>query len=204
MTDVEEPALARGAVVVGMVALALLAFAGVLLLRPPWRSPDAPAPTVATVADGGLSAALVKPEGYDPIPDADSGGGAQTEAAAQRLLGGVALPGYRGGVLRAWAWRGTELRAVVVLGLAFDAPANAGSAAAAHLAAVRAGGATSFAVGIPGAAGYRDVRDPQGRYAQRVVFTRGARLYVVGTVTPQRSADASAVLAHTARQYAAG
>jgi hypothetical protein len=201
-TDDAEPRLATGAIVVATVALALLSFAGVLLLRPPWRT-DAARPPATAVPDGGVT--LVAPEDYDPIPDADSGGGPQTEAAAQRLLGGVpALPGYRGGVLRAWAWRGTELRAVVVLALAFETPGQAANAGAAHLGAVRAAGATSFPTGLAGATGYRDVRDPQGRYAQRVVFTRGARLYVVGTVTPERSADPSAVLAHARRQYDAG
>lgn len=196
-TDDAEPRLATGAIVVGMVALALLSFAGVLLLRPPWRTDAARRPAVA---DGGV--ALVAPVGYDPIADADSGGGPQTVAAAQRLLGGVpSLPGYRGGTLRAWAWRGTELRAVVVLGLAFETPAQATDAARAHLGAVRASGATTFPVSLDGATGYRGVRDPQGRYAQRVVFTRGARLYVVGTVTPAPSADPAAVLDHARRQY---
>jgi hypothetical protein len=204
-TDDAEPRLATGAIVAGMVALALLSFAGVLLLRPPWRAGAARPPAVTAVPDGGVAATLVAPEGYDPVPDADSGGGPQAEAAARRLLGGVAaLPGYRGGTLRAWAWRGAELRAVVVLALAFETPAEATRAGDAHLAAVRAAGATPFPTGIDGASGYRDVRDPQGRYAQRVVFTRGARLYVVGTVTPRRSADASALLAHARRQYDAG
>jgi hypothetical protein len=198
VTDATEPRPARGAVAVAMVSLAVLSFAAVLLLHPPWRTAPARPATPAGLA-------LVTPDGYDAIPDADSGGGPQTEAAARRLLGGIpALPGYRGGVLRAWAWRGTELRAVVVLALAFESPGDATGAAAAHLAAVRAAGATPFAVDLPGAAGYRDVRDPQGRYAQRVVFTRGPRLYVVGTVTPRPDADPSAVLAHASRQYAAG
>ncbi len=184
-----------------MVGLFLVGFVGtgaVLFLR----APDHP----GTPAEPPLAHLLVEPDGYRRLPDASSGGGRVSAAAAATLLGAPEVPGFRDGVLRAWGRApGEPPRAVVVLLVELDSPERALATRRAYAAALRPRGATPFATPTSLAAdGLLEGRDPSGRFTQRVVVARGTRLYVVSVVTPAADEDTAEVVALATRQAAAG
>ena len=177
------------------VTLFGVGFVGVLaviLLRAP---DDAAGPRIV----------LQPPAGYVLLDDARSGGGRLDESRAAAVLGQRDVPGFRAGLLRAWGRRpGEPPRSVVLLGIELRSAEQAEAVRRAYLESVLRRGATSF--GTPGldGNGFHDVPDRAGRHAQRVVFTRGARLFVVSVVTPERETDTGEVVRLATRQAAIG
>jgi hypothetical protein len=179
---------------VALVVLFLAGFVGVgavLLLR----APD---------GDSTLGALVRAPAGYVRLDDAEAGGGPLSADRAAALLARADVPGFQDGVLRAWGRRpGEPVRAVVVLAVEVGTAEQAGALRRDYAAAAVRRGATPFAPGIDGADAFQDVPDDAGRYAQRVVLSRGARLFVVSVVTPARDGDPAEVRDLAARQAAA-
>lgn len=175
----------RSGCVLGFVALFLLGFVGVLavlFLRAP--------------SGDGLGDEIAAPPGYVRLDDGESGGGPISARRVAERLGVAEVPGFRGGLLRAWGRApGEPPRAVVVLVVRLDSPA---SLVTAYGAAAR-----SFEP-IPVREGWVGfvAPDASGRWAQRVAFARGDLFYVVSVVTPSRDADTAEVLRLAERQSA--
>lgn len=148
--------------------------------------------------DGGsaLGNAIQPPIGYVRLDDAEAGGGTLDEARTAAVLGRSDVPGFEEAELRAWGRRpGEPVRAVVVLAVRLDSRANAAALRSAYVQGALARGATAFAPpqGLDAGA-FFDTPDSAGRHAQRVVFARGPRLFVVSVVTPARDPDTAEVV----------
>jgi hypothetical protein len=169
-----------------LVALFLVGFAGVgavLLLRAP-----GPSSTVA------LGDTIVPPPGYVRLDDGEAGAGGQSAGSTATLLGVPSVPGYQDAVLRAWGRTPDQpSRAVVVLLVRLVSDADAVSLRDAYVRSATSRGAVAFAAPEP-LRGLREPADTAGRFTQRVVVARGARLYVVSVVTPARESEPSEVV----------
>ena len=192
-----EPPADRSRVGCGLALLGLflLGFVGVLAMLF-LRAPGGPSIPGAGRGESPLAALLREPPGYVRLDDAGSGGGRLSEGQAATVLGRADVPGYSDGVLRAWGRNpGEPPRAVVVLLVEVETGAQATALKDGYVARARAAGATAFATPGPlGGEGLHDVPDASGRHAQRVVFTRGVRLFVVSVVSPQRERDTTEVV----------
>jgi hypothetical protein len=184
----------RAGCVVALVVLFLAGFAGVATVAL-LRAPDG-RPGTGTA----LETAIVPPPGYVPLDDATSGGGPLTAARAASVLGLPRIEGYRDGVLHAWGREpGAPVRGVVVLVVEVASPAGATALRDAYVARATARGATPFDAPDP-LRGVRDGPDSGGRYAQRVAFATGSRLWLVSVVTPDRETDPAEVVLIAQRQ----
>ena len=197
-----EPPAGRSRLGCGLALLALflVGFVGVgsmLLLR----APDRPGGS----GESPLAGLLVRPAGYVAVDDGRSGGGRLSEGRAALVLGRDDVPGYSDGVLRAWGRRpGEPPRAVVVLVVEVETGQQAAEVRRAYVARALAAGATPFATPDDlGADAFHETPDAAGRVAQRVVFTRGVRLFVVSVVTPARERDTREVVALATEQAVA-
>jgi hypothetical protein len=185
----------RAGCALALVGLFLLGFVGVgavLLLRAP--------------GGGSALGELIRPPpGYVRLDDAEAGGGTLSEARAAALLGRADVPGFEGAELRAWGRRpGEPVRAVVVLAVELGSRGDAEALRASYVRDALARGATAFAPpeGI-GAGAFLAPPDEAGRYAQRVAFARGPRVFVVSVVTPDRDTDTAEVVRLALDQAAA-
>lgn len=163
--------------------LFLLGFVGIgalfLLVRAPGRT------AADTIGDK-----ITPPSGYARLDDAEAGAGEQSAGDVESLLG-VRAPGFERAVSRAWGKAPDEpSRAVVVLVVRLSSPGDATTLADAYVAAHRA---TAFSAPAP-LRGFQDGPDAGHRYAQRVVFTRDAEMWVVSIVTPAKENDTSEVV----------
>ena len=182
--------------VLGGFLLGFVAVAAMLFLR----APDGSAP-----AEPAVARLIQAPNGYVPLADATSGGGPLTEGRAATLLDRADVPGFRTGVLRAFRRPpGDAPRAVVVLAVEVRGVDQAAALARGYYDAAIRTGATAFPVPAALAGhGFHDEPDTAGRHAQRVVFARGARVFVVSVVTPAASTDTAEVVDLATRQAAA-
>lgn len=183
---------------VGCFAVGFVGVLAMLFLRAPDGGGNVPAASR-------LARLLREPPGYEPLPDAGSGGGPLSEGMAATVLGRTDVPGFADGVLRAWGrGRGEPPRAVVVLAVEVKTPDQALALSRGYVARALDGGATAFSTPTAlGAAAFHDQPDASGRHAQRVVFTRANRLFVVSIVTQARERDTSEVVRLATAQAAA-
>jgi hypothetical protein len=161
----------------------LLGFLGVVLAALFLRAPGHTA--------NPLGDAIVPPAGYVRLDDAEAGAGEQAAGDVASLLGMPSVAGFDSALSRAWGRApGEPVRSVVVLVVALDSADRANALADAYVAAHRS---TSFSTPAP-LHGFRDGPDAGGRYAQRVVFTTDARVWVVSVVTPVKESDTTEVV----------
>jgi len=146
---------------------------------------------------------VVEPVGYVRLPESSAGGGDMTAAETARFLGIGPVDGYERGLLRSYGRPdGQPLRAVLVLVAETSSRSRAKALYDSTVTALGKRG-TSFATPA-GFAGYLDPPDPQNRYAQRVVWQRGDRVWVVTILTPKLDLDTWEVVRLARDQAALG
>ena len=161
------------------------------------RAPDAP----GQQPESPLAAVLLVPEGYERLPDEVAGGGRLDEARAGRLLSVPAIPGFQDGLLRSWGRpRGKTPRAVVVLAVQLATPADAAALFGRYRGVAQSPDLEEFET-REGWVGFHQREN--GRFAQRVAFASGSRVFVVSVVTPKHESSTREVRALADRQAAA-
>jgi len=195
----EEPSSRSGCVTavwfVGLFLLSFAVFGALVFLRAPDRDgsdPDGVSP---------LAEVVVAPPGYVLLQESVAGGGRLNESRTARQLSAASVPGFRDAILVSWGRpAGEPPRAVVTLAVQLDSPASAEAAMRSFKAVATSPDLEGF-VTPEGWVGFHQAEE-SGRFAQRVAFTKGDRLFVVSVVTPRRTGDTAEVLAHAQRQAA--
>jgi hypothetical protein len=183
---------------IGLFTLTFVAVAALMYLRAPDPAGDAS-------RESPLSAVIVAPEGYDRLSEDEAGGGRLDETRTGIVLSSPGdIPGFEDALLLSWGRPRDEApRAVVVLAVQLDSAAHAEALLGTYRGVARVPGVTEFPTQA-GWVGFHQREEGAERYAQRVAFTKGDRLFVVSVVSPEHENDTSEVLALARRQAASG